>query len=192
MSLNKICPICLESFIGNKIDRFVKLPCKHLYHEKCIGAYFDYYNKDNCPCTLCRISFNKLNLKDREPLRWTLRNRVNTNKITNYHKIDNLYKTYLINPIKNIKCLDHIVIELQKYILNISKTSFIRKIKKKTITFHLKTATNYFLTLLPLYKKVRNDKKANVLKTDFIYFLSKLESNNHIDQKILKKIYKSI
>ena len=87
MPVNKTCPICLESFVGNKIDKFVKLPCKHLYHQKCIHKYFEHHGKEICPCALCRKPFNKLNLKDRRPLKWILRNRTINNIKVDDNKI---------------------------------------------------------------------------------------------------------
>ena len=192
MPVNKTCPICLESFIGNKIDKFVKLPCKHLYHEKCITKYFNHYGKETCPCTLCRKKFNKLNLKDREPLKWILRNRTNTNISLDHQKIDELFNVYLIDPIKNIDYLEKTMDKLHEYIVNISSNRFMVRLKNNKIMFHLKTATSYMLSFVPVYKKVKKNKNVNVLKTDFVYFLSKLESRNYINQKTLNKIYKSI
>ena len=46
------CGICLENF--NWLDKLVELPCKHVYHSKCIMRWFE----NKCTCPTCRFKLN--------------------------------------------------------------------------------------------------------------------------------------
>ena len=51
-SNKKQCPICLVDF--NEGDINGKLPCKHIFHEKCIKTWF----QDSNSCPICREEHN--------------------------------------------------------------------------------------------------------------------------------------
>lgn len=48
--LNKECSICLDNY--NPTDKIIKLPCNHIYHQKCINEWFS--KSKSCP--MCRIN----------------------------------------------------------------------------------------------------------------------------------------
>lgn len=189
MKSNKTCSICLEQISGKK--NIIQLQCQHTFHEKCIINYFKYNRKKLCPCPLCREKFNELNLKDKKPLKWVLRNRVNIDFEYKNDRINILLNQYLSNPLKNNDIISDILDEIKNYLIHISNNYFLKKADKKHIFHHLKIITEFVLMFLN-DKKLKKNKTIKIIKSNFVYFLSKLESRKYIDNNIIKKIYKVI
>jgi hypothetical protein len=197
MKSNKICSICLEDISNDK--NVIELQCRHTFHEKCLTNYFKHNGKKSCPCPLCREKFNELNLKDKKPLKWVLRNRVNIDLEYNNDKIEILLRQYINNPFKNNNIISEIFNEIRNYIKHIFNDYFLKKADKKHILSHLKIITHYIFIFLPLYgkiiskysrkEKIQHNKKIKNIKSDFVALLSTIESRKHVKKNILQKIY---
>ena len=197
MKSNKICSICLEEISNEK--NIIELQCGHTFHEKCLTNYFKHIGKKSCPCPLCREKFNELNLKDKKPLKWVLRNRVNIDLEYKNDKIEILLRQYLNNPFKNNNIISEIFYEIRNYIKHIFNDYFLKKADNKHISSHLKIITHYIFIFLPLYKKIiskysrkekiKHNKKIQNIKSDFVALLSRIESRKHVRKNILQKIY---
>lgn len=194
MISNKTCSICLEKICEEK--DIIQLQCKHSFHEKCLTNYFKHIRKKSCPCPLCRVKFNKLNLKDKKPLKWVLRNRINIDLEYKNERIEILSRQFLSDPFKNYDKINDFQNEICNYLKHISNNYFLKKADKKHIFYHLKIITKYILMILLLFKTkkyIKKYKKKNkVIKSNFIYFLSKLESRKYVNQNIINNIYKVI
>lgn len=186
---NKTCPICLEQISEKK--HTIQLQCKHIFHEKCLTNYFKHIGKKSCPCPLCREKFNELNLKDKKPLKWVLRNRVNIDLEYKNERVEILSRQFLSDPFKNYDKINDFQNEICNYLKHISNNYFLKKADKKHIFNHLKIITKYILMILLLFKTKKN-KKNKTIKSNLIYFLSKLESRKYVNQNIINKIYKII
>lgn len=54
LNAEDLCPICLNNFKENKIDKIVKLyKCSHVFDEKCIQEWLN--KKDTCPKCRCKV-----------------------------------------------------------------------------------------------------------------------------------------
>lgn len=205
MTSNKICSICLEEILDEK--NVIQLQCRHKFHDKCLHKYFDHNNKKSCHCPLCRQNFNELNLKDRKPLNWTLRNRVIKMDLEyKNNKIDSLINKYFINLSKKDKIIDKIINEIldeiRNYIKHLSIDYFLINVDKKHLLSHLKIITRHIIFFIPLYKhlifnyprKVKRikNKKIKIVKTDYIYLIHKVDSRKYVKKSTINKIYKSI
>ena len=62
-----VCAICGEKLCGDEVEKQVKLPCDHEFHEFCIRGWSIIGKKETCP--YCN---EKVDLKKLYPHPWTL------------------------------------------------------------------------------------------------------------------------
>ena len=111
-----------------------------------------------------------------------------------FHKnerVEILSRQFLSDPFKNYDKINDFQNEICNYLKHISNNYFLKKADKKHIFNHLKIITKYILMILLLFKTKKN-KKNKTIKSNLIYFLSKLESRKYVNQNIINKIYKAI